>query len=392
MTRYYRRRTDMKNSLKWTLLATLVAVGLVLISLVPGTQLATQQAANLLFLGDFEGGDLQGFLLSGDAPQVVSAPYPVRAGSYSARFYLHRYQSGRPERSELYVADDGSEFLFDVGGEYWFGFSVYIPEDWVPDVARLTDVFVNIQALPDSGESWLSPVLSLEIDQLNWRGYSRWGGSQPTQEALIFDGIPVERGKWTDWVVHVKWSYQSDGFLEVWRNGAQIVSRTGPNCSNDGNGPQFQFGIYKWPWTGSYETNTNWRLLYFDELRIADADASYEDVAPGGQAQPPTTNTPTATSTRTPTSTGTSTAMATASYPDYCETLIPTLTPRPTLTRRPTYTPYPTPTDIPTPTPTCPPRPTATEYPTAPPYPTPTYYPTPTSYPRQGDYYGSRTE
>ncbi|MBK5550669.1 heparin lyase I family protein [Pseudomonas sp. TH03] len=32
----------------------------------------------------------------------------------------------------------------------------------------------------------------------------------------------VEKGKWVDWVLHVKWSSGEDGFLEIWKDGKAV--------------------------------------------------------------------------------------------------------------------------------------------------------------------------
>ena len=55
----------------------------------------------------------------------------------------------------------------------------------------------------------------------------------------------MERGAWTDWVFHVKWSYGPDGVLEVWKNSQKIVTKSGPNTFNDARGPYMKMGIYK---------------------------------------------------------------------------------------------------------------------------------------------------
>jgi len=90
-------------------------------------------------------------------------------------------------------------------------------------------------------------------------------------------------GSWTDWAIHVKFAYTAgDGFLQIWKNGVKIMDNTDPNCFNDDIGPYLLFGVYKWEWKSDYVTNTDERLYYFDEFRIGDAEATYEDVAPGG--------------------------------------------------------------------------------------------------------------
>jgi len=88
---------------------------------------------------------------------------------------------------------------------------------------------------------------------------------------------PAQRGVWTDFVVHAKWSYSgSGGLLEVWKNGTQVVNQTGPNIYNDQANGYMKIGFYKWSWGSSIPG----RVAYFDAVRIAGAGGSYNDVAP----------------------------------------------------------------------------------------------------------------
>ncbi len=292
----------------------------------------TETRNGIIWEGDFEEGDLTGFYWHNNAPEVVSAPEPVRAGTYAMRSYLHRYESEYKYRTEAIVGLDQTappdtrlEYTFDIGSEYWIGISIFVPTEMLGDVEGLSDVVMQIQACPDEGEDWRSPVFAIEVDGDNWRIYSRWdtrsttpAGNSFTGENVVYDEpIASSVGTWTDWVIHVVWSYESDGLLQVWRDGDMVVDRTGPNCSNDERGPHPAFGVYKWPWRDdSAETDSDWRLVYHDEFRIGDYRASYADVAPGdgGTVPAPTAtpvNTPEPTETPVPEATLTPTSLPT---------------------------------------------------------------------------------
>ncbi len=296
--------------------------------------------AGIIWTGDMERGDLTGFYWHQNEPQVVAAPYPVRDGVYAMRSYLHRYESEWSYRTEVIVGadndappDERGEFQFTMGEEYWIGLSIYIPDHMVIDTERLSDVVFQMQASPDPGEDYRSPVFALEVDADRWRIFSRWDtretsppGNDFTGEAVVYnDALGASIGRWTDWIVHVIWSWEDDGRLQVWRDGDLVVDRAGPNCSRDAAGPHPAFGLYKWSWRDdSYVHNTDWRLFYHDEFRIGDSRSSYADVAPSGgsvsgtpEPTPSPTNAPTATPTQSPTPTAT-------------PTLEPTLEPTPT--------------------------------------------------------------
>jgi hypothetical protein len=307
-----------------------IALLVALVALPPAVDAEAPARARegLIFQSSFEHGDLRGFYWHNNKPEVVGPPHPVRAGERSMRTYLHRYESDNPYRTEVIVgssqdAPEGTErpMLMDVGAEYWIGFSIYIPPDFVPDTFRLSDVVFQMQATPDPGEDYRSPVFALEIDEAEWRIIVRYdvrresppGNEFTDNETIARPALGAAVGAWTDWVIHVRWAYDDTGYLQVWRNGEQVLERQGPNCANDEHGPHVAIGLYKWPWRpnapANWEHRTDNRLYYYDELRIGGAGASYADVAPGdgppagpAQAAAPTPE-PTATPEPTPVST-----------------------------------------------------------------------------------------
>jgi hypothetical protein len=125
-----------------------------------------------------------------------------------------------------------------------------------------------------------------------------WSGS----ESIATLYITPDKGKWVDWVFHVKWSWHDDGLVEVWKDGDLVGAKKGPNCANDVKGPQTAFGVYKWPWkvngpgSGSCLSSLVERLIYVDEFRVGGAKSKYNEVAPGDKLpspQPSPTSTPT---------------------------------------------------------------------------------------------------
>ena len=257
----------------------------------------------ILFHSGFEDGDLQGFYWYQNEPKAVSSGHPVRDGIYSMRSYLHHYDSQHSYRTMVIVNDDDQKppdssttpFRFTIGNEYWIGLSIYLQSDWVDDVDHCGDLIWQFQASPDDGEPYRSPVLAIFVDQDQYELMSKWDSRSFSPDNTWTGGktlwsgpLAPDKGRWVDWVINIKWSWQSDGYIKVWKDGQVIAERSGPNCSNDDRGPYTSFGVYKWPWKpgneGKYpESLTDDRLVYYDEFRIGDADANYEDVAPGGE-------------------------------------------------------------------------------------------------------------
>jgi hypothetical protein len=265
---------------------------------VTGTPPEPPTPGKLLFDHNFESGDLRGFYWHQNAPEVVSAPHPVREGKYSMRSYLHRYQSRYSYRTEAIMSPDPNmppdqktgAWWFTIGQEYWIGLSIYIPKPFVADVGGMSGIVLQLQNIPDPGEMWRQPLFAIAINASNWQIWSKWDTrpfTPASEGAGSFSGskywlfpLGASIGNWTDWVINVKWSWQSDGRLKIWRSGSVVVDRNGPNCSNDQKGPYVQMGLYKWSWNNGYPSNFDSRVFYHDALRIGGADASYQDVAP----------------------------------------------------------------------------------------------------------------
>jgi hypothetical protein len=94
-------------------------------------------------------------------------------------------------------------------------------------------------------------------------------------------------GVWTDWVVHVVWRPDSSGMLQVFKDAATtpVFQFGGQNKFADGQGNYMKFGIYKWDWVNG-PTQTTERVIYYDELRIADHTKSRQAVSPPAAARP----------------------------------------------------------------------------------------------------------
>ena len=96
---------------------------------------------------------------------------------------------------------------------------------------------------------------------------------------------------WTDFVVHVRWSCRDakplaarcqampQGFLQVWKDGKQVVNYTGPTVYNDQYRVFWKAGIYKGMWVNT-NSHVSKRVVYHDEFRIGDSNSSYAEVAP----------------------------------------------------------------------------------------------------------------
>lgn len=197
----------------------------------------------------------------------------ARSGSRSTRIELR--EDGSAVRSELYLKEHTPR-------NGWYGMSMYLPSSsWVTDSdGDCWDIITQFHGTPDSGEGNRVPPISLSTIQgrliltVNWASQRITTRAQGKKE---FDLGPVEKDKWLDIVYHVKHSYGSDGILQMWKNGRKVVDYYGPNSYNDGTTPMLKMGIYKRNWNQSSK-----RVIFFDDIRVGGAGASYNDVAPSG--------------------------------------------------------------------------------------------------------------
>jgi hypothetical protein len=243
---------------------------------------STRNRRALLFISDFENRSLQGWKYSGNPCTI--APSPTRAARLVLKSSLDRNKDRFPDRTEL------SGPRAEIGKEYWYGFSIFLPEEYVPD--RVWEIVAQWHSAPDVdiGEKWRNPVMALFTTGGRWSWVNRWDAKRNTFQSgkreyggtREYDLGPYQKGVWTDWVVHVLWSYKADGFLQVWRDGRKVVDQKGPNAFNDAHGPFFKMGLYKgWGGARQRDGGVDSRVIYHDEFRMGGAEATYEDVAPG---------------------------------------------------------------------------------------------------------------
>ncbi|KEQ04792.1 polysaccharide lyase [Pseudorhizobium pelagicum] len=133
-----------------------------------------------------------------------------------------------------------------VGSEYWYSFSVYVPEDW-PRTAPLT---TKLGQFHQKGEG--KPPVLFQFDEYGYE-FELSNPSQVQKDPMnpvrplrnvSLKPAAAMRGAWTEVLVHAKWSRQQDGFINVWVDGQKKVDLAGPNV--DRNQPvYFKYGIYR---------------------------------------------------------------------------------------------------------------------------------------------------
>jgi hypothetical protein len=207
----------------------------------------------------------------------------ARKGTSSARF---EFAKTDPINYNGYLrAELQQDFKTDSTGDNWYGFSQFLPSDYVSD--PVTEAVAQWHEVPDwdLGENWRSPPISMEIKNDHYFIKVMWASAavntnQTKDGEIYYDLGPVDKNKWNDWVFHIKFSYQSTGVLEVWKNKTKVLTRNGPNSYNDENFPYFKLGIYKWAWAGSSSSPESKRVLYYDEVKVGNRNSNLDEVSP----------------------------------------------------------------------------------------------------------------
>jgi hypothetical protein len=237
----------------------------------------------LPFLSDFETGSLEGWskeLCCDTSAQVITNP--VRTGHYAVQFSLNQTDKDiqGSKRAELTLG----KLITPANAERWYGFSIYLPASYVPDLS--SEIVAQWHEVPDFtlGENWRTPPLALKTVDGRWQISNRWDPNPLTKKNTPGPGggqantplEPYTTNQWTDWVFHIKWSSEANGLLEVWQDRRLVLRKVGPNTYNDQTGPYFKIGLYKpdWKYRPAQSVTTN-RQIIFDEIRVGDQTANF---------------------------------------------------------------------------------------------------------------------
>jgi hypothetical protein len=169
----------------------------------------------------------------------------VRAGKQALRFEVRSGDCGDEEgwqdcpndRERVELAATGPKNLMR-SGEYWFAWSLYLPEDH----QNLQPISINYGQF----HQWDAPVAWMFKEMID--GYyvvrsihTDDDDSDYDEKILISNEEFV--GKWNDILINANWSKKDDGFFKVWVNDKLKYNYKGPTFS--GTGVYHKFGVYR---------------------------------------------------------------------------------------------------------------------------------------------------
>jgi hypothetical protein len=228
--------------------------------------------SSLLRVADFESGDLSQLRTQkAHADSLAIVTSPVRAGQYAARTLLRATDPEVHKGQRAEFSDSAKDTTIEMEREYWYGLSIYLPEEFAAPTR--SDAVLFQWHTQQSGPS---PVLAIRAAKGDWLITGN-----ATEKKRVLARIPFEKNRWTDWVVHVRWSAERTGFWTIWQDGVEIVSeRDIVTQFPEALGPYAKFGQYHS--VGEVPQN----IVYFDEYRVAGPEGSYATVAPPNSPLP----------------------------------------------------------------------------------------------------------
>lgn len=190
----------------------------------------------------------------------------IKAGSNALRVEVRRTDApiSGSIRSEI------TQDIDPLNQDRWYGFSLYL-KDWSDDDAT-ESVF---QWHPDNEFGTASMALWTSGGRFTFVTSNDNISTSATNQYV--DIGPVISNQWIDIVIHIRWATDTTGLLQVWKNGTQVINRI--NVKTAAVASYFKLGINKFGWL-LQESGVTKRVLYYDEMRIGNANATYSDVAP----------------------------------------------------------------------------------------------------------------
>jgi hypothetical protein len=300
-----------------------------------------------------------GYYGNGSLLEIVT--HPVRQGRYAAKFTVRNSKNGKEpddcdagesicsrRRTELLVHHTLPRFYNAIPyeSERWLSVSHYIPGDWERGGRGFGPHVFQIKPHNDrytDGSGGLGPCLSIQIKDDGWLINHRWSNTKdvvpvpqaqraeytsrfpssgggdggedlradfPDQQASQAALANLNKGGWTDWVMHVKFDARGAreggrGFLTVWKRAGdedwvQVLHIEPRTIHRDGR--TYDRGIcYRAPAKGSnpggfgiqagmyMDKNQVWglsrnRVIINDNIKVGSGHATFEHMSPDGSS------------------------------------------------------------------------------------------------------------
>lgn len=202
---------------------------------------------------------------SSDRVRIETAP--ETNNMKSVRFEV----TGAPKtfRAELALpAEEGWQ-------ERWYAEKIYLnnlPTD--------KDGYIVMQWHAQMGDNRVNrdfPNLAIKVSENKWQIAQAFGSPSNIQRRVTNPPGLITAKQWQQFVVHVKWSDDKDGLIQVWINGQLVLNQNGPNLYSGlaKRSPYFKTGIYR----PSRKQGTEQEppvVVYAAKIKIGSSKATYD--------------------------------------------------------------------------------------------------------------------
>lgn len=229
------------------------------------------------FSDDFDGGALSkkwgAEAVDWSRLQVVSNPTRRGSGAFKCTVHPGDVAAGK-NRAEIFLHNNDP-----LNSEAWYRWSVMIPTDYVDRAGSDSfQIIGQFHDQPDTsrGQTWDNyphhpPMIAMHYGaDKTGSGFGLVYGAEPNHKRVAMKYI--EKGRWYDVKMHIRWSQSNDGFLECWLNGEPWTPFNGKDHKVYGanmynNAPAYlKLGLYR----GSGFTTAN--TVYYDEVYAGPTD------------------------------------------------------------------------------------------------------------------------
>ena len=223
----------------------------------------------------------------------------IRDGKYSLRFEMRDgdchsgdcprgTKKGSVGRAEVGFHKPFNKKYRGDHGEIWYAWSMYLPEDtsYIDGAWTILGQFKEIRGSKYRNKKYKEckdDEVGLRLGfRLQEEGlelfretcYISGNNNTPkykTEEQIIIQQSELKnkRNQWLDFLMHVNWSFEKDGFINLWVNKNKLYEHKGINSSipviHDGKKPgvSFRFGIYN----GKRYDPVKPQIVYYDSFK-----------------------------------------------------------------------------------------------------------------------------
>jgi Ca2+-binding RTX toxin-like protein len=182
--------------------------------------------------------------------QSAGKAWSYQSDGNKMRFELHPGDHWQNDTSPVERSEIGSSKKLEFGQTYTINYKFMI-EPGQPNTAGWL-VIGQLHATEDPEDLGTSPPFEITLVKERMEINVRWSdnpiiSSHIAPTHVYTDTQNIERGRWYDIKITVKFDPFGEGLLNVWRDGVQVVHYTGGLGYNDQVGPYWKHGVYRKP-------------------------------------------------------------------------------------------------------------------------------------------------